>query len=102
MLLNCLQAIIILSPFIGSTAMEGSFAASPRMLLPFPSTLTCKLVNAPNDETIRGEVSILRGGAGGMLYFSSGSFRGSLCNGANVCPQTGTNEPRIRMEIAES
>jgi hypothetical protein len=32
---------------------------------------------------MRGEVSIFRGGAGGLLYFSSGSFRGSLRTGAS-------------------
>src|SRR5205807_3004728 len=32
---------------------------------------------------IRGEVSIFRGGAGGLSYFSSGSFRGTLYVGAS-------------------
>ena len=36
---------------------------------------------------MRGEVSIFRGAAGGILYFSSGSFRGSLRTGASVCPE---------------
>ena len=44
-------------------------------------------MNTPNCEIIRGEVSIFRGGAGGLLYFSSGSVRGSLCIGASVCPE---------------
>src|SRR5437016_7373983 len=57
--------------------MEHSFAASPRMLFPFASTFTWKLVNTPNCEIIRGEVSIFRGGAGGLSYFSSGSVNGS-------------------------
>jgi len=39
-------------------------------------------VNEPYGEIIRGEVSIFRGGAGGLSYFSSGSFRGTLCVGA--------------------
>ena len=34
-------------------------------------------------ETIRGEVSILRGGAGGLSYFSSGSFKGAIRTGAS-------------------
>src|SRR5207302_8455266 len=53
------------------------------MLFPFASTFTWKLVNGPNCEIIRGEVSIFRGGAGGLSYFSSGSFRGSLYVGAS-------------------
>src|SRR5205807_5849248 len=65
------------------TAIGHSFAASPRMLFPFASTFTWKLVNGPNCEIIRGEVSIFRGGAGGLSYFSSGSFRGTLRVGAN-------------------
>jgi hypothetical protein len=40
-------------------------------------------VNRPNGEIMRGEVSIFRGGAGGLSYFSSGSFRGALCVGAS-------------------
>src|SRR5229473_2997854 len=40
-------------------------------------------MNEPNCEIIRGEVSIFRGGAGGLSYFSSGSFRGTLRVGAN-------------------
>ena len=51
---------------------------------------------------MRGEVSIFRGAAGGMLYFSSGSFRGSLRSGASVCPETLVSEsiqvkPRNRL-----
>ena len=34
---------------------------------------------------MRGEVSIFRGGAGGMLYFSSGSLNGAFWIGASVC-----------------
>jgi len=45
-------------------------------------------MNTPYGEIIRGEVSIFRGGAGGSLYFSSGSVRGSLRMGAIVCPET--------------
>ena len=33
-MLNCLQPIVILLLSVGSTAIEGSFAASPTMLLP--------------------------------------------------------------------
>src|SRR5438309_6136037 len=40
-------------------------------------------MNRPNCEIIRGEVSIFRGGAGGLSYFSSGSFRSTLYVGAN-------------------
>src|SRR5437667_2699361 len=81
--LNCLQAIVILLPFVGSTEMEHSFAASPRMLFPFASTFAWKLVNAPNCEIIRGEVSIFRGGAGGLSNVSSGSFLGAFSVGAS-------------------
>src|SRR2546430_17520804 len=87
MLLNCLQATIILLPSVGSTEMDGSFAASPRMLLPWASTFAWKLVNTPNCEIMRGEVSIFRGGAGGMLYFSSGSLNGGLRKGGSRCPR---------------
>src|SRR5258705_10911012 len=83
MLLNCLQAIIILLPFVGSTEMDGSFAQSPRMLLPLASTFAWKLVNTPNCEIMRGEVSIVRGGAGGLSYVSSGTFLGAFCVGAS-------------------
>jgi hypothetical protein len=48
------------------------------MLLPVASTFTWWLVNGPNREIIRGEVSIFRGGAGGLSYFSSGSFRSTF------------------------
>src|SRR5213592_2472446 len=83
-LLNCLQAIIILLPSVGSTEMDGSFAASPRILLPCASTFAWKLVNTPNCEIMRGEVSIFRGGAGGIFFdVSSASFRGSLRTGAS-------------------
>src|SRR5256885_16921589 len=89
MLLNCLQAIIILLPSVGSTEMDGSFAASPRMLLPWASTFAWKLVNTPNCEIMCGEVSIFRGGAGGMLYFSSGSLNGGVGMGGRVWPPPG-------------
>jgi hypothetical protein len=35
-------------------------------------------------EIIRGEVSIFRGGAGGLSYVSSGSVRDSLCGGSKA------------------
>src|ERR1700730_7098627 len=35
-------------------------------------------------EIIRGEVSIFRGGAGGLSYVSSGSVRDSLCGGSRA------------------
>ena len=79
---NCLQPITILLGSVGSTAIAGSFAASSRMLLPFASTFAWKLVNTPNCETMRGEVSIFRGGAGGMfLDVSSGLVQGQLADG---------------------
>jgi hypothetical protein len=34
-------------------------------------------------ETIRGEVSTFRGGAGGLSYFSNGSFNGGMLSGAS-------------------
>jgi hypothetical protein len=37
---NCRQPMLILFVLLGSTQMDGSFAASPTMLLPFESTLT--------------------------------------------------------------
>jgi hypothetical protein len=37
---NCLQPIVILLPLVGSTAIAGSFAASPTILFPFASTFT--------------------------------------------------------------
>jgi hypothetical protein len=37
---------------------------------------------------MRGEVSIFRGGAGGILYLSSGSLKGALWIGDSVCPET--------------
>jgi len=37
-----------------------------------------------------------------MLYFSRGSFRGSLRSGASVCPGTVASEPRTRMKMADS
>jgi len=40
---------------------------------------------------MRGEVSIFRGGAGGLSYFSSGSFRGTLCVGVSSCPEAPTS-----------
>src|SRR4029077_16486344 len=87
MLLNCLHAITILLPSVGSTEMDGSFAASPRILLPLASTFAWKLVTTAHCEIMRGEVSIFRGGAGGMLYFSSGSLKGCLWMGASVCAE---------------
>src|SRR6266403_4754092 len=63
--------------------MERSVAASPRMLFPLASTFTWKLVNTPNCEIIRGEVSIFRGGAGGLSYFSMCSAKGIMRTGAS-------------------
>ena len=40
-------------------------------------------MNSSYTEIIRGEVSIFRGGAGGLSYFSSGSFRGAGRVGAS-------------------
>jgi hypothetical protein len=40
-------------------------------------------VNTPNGEIIRGEVSIFRGGAGGLSYLSSCSANGILRTGAS-------------------
>jgi hypothetical protein len=59
-------------------------------------------VKTPNCEIFRGEVSIFRVGAGGMLYFSRGSFKGSLRTGVSVCPETLVSEsiqirPRNRL-----
>jgi hypothetical protein len=44
-------------------------------------------VNRPNCEIIRGEVSIRRGGAGGLSYFSSGSVRDGLRVGSSPAPE---------------
>jgi hypothetical protein len=43
-------------------------------------------VNEANCEIIRGEVSILKGGTGGLSYISNGTFRGTLVVGAS-CPE---------------
>ena len=58
---------------------------------------------------MRGDVSIFRGGAGGLLYFSSGSRNGGLCIGASFCAETVGGEsiqvrPRKRLaaEIVEN
>src|SRR4030095_191879 len=98
MLSNCRQPIVILLPSVGSTAIAGSFAASPSILLPVASTLAWKLVNTPNCETLRGEVSIFRGGAGGIFFeVSSGSPSGSLRMGASVCADiVGSKTSEIR------
>ena len=46
---------------------------------------------------MRGEISIFRGGAGGMLYFSSGSLKGALWMGASVCAEAvGTTGSAVR------
>jgi len=37
---------------------------------------------------MRGDVSIFRGGAGGISYFSNGSVKGGLRMGASFCPET--------------
>jgi hypothetical protein len=39
-LLNCRQPMLILFGLLRSTQMDGSFAASPTLLLPLASTLT--------------------------------------------------------------
>src|SRR5438105_14211344 len=68
-LLNCLQAIIILLPSVGFAAMDGSFAQSPAMLLPPASTFACKMVNTPNCVIMRRDESFIRVAAGGVLFF---------------------------------
>jgi hypothetical protein len=40
-------------------------------------------MNAPYTETIRGEVSMFRGGAGGLSYVSRGPFNGAIHTGAS-------------------
>jgi hypothetical protein len=55
-------------------------------------------VNTPNCEIIRGEVSIFLGGAGGLSYFSSGSFRGAAYVGAS-CPEAVASEARKARQI---
>jgi hypothetical protein len=87
---------------VGSTEIEHSFAASPRIFWPLALTFTWKLVNGPNCEIIRGEVSIFRGGAGGLSYVSSGSFRGTLVVGASwpEARETKTSESRQEKMLA--
>jgi len=41
---------------------------------------------------MRGEVSIFRAGAGGLLYFSSGSVNGGRRMGDSVCAETFVRE----------
>ena len=48
-------------------------------------------MNTSNCEIIRGDVSIFIGGAGGLSYFSSGSFRGASYVGA-TCPEAVASE----------
>ena len=46
---------------------------------------------------MRGEVSIFRGGAGGMLYFSRGSLNGAFRMGASVCAEAvGSTSSAVR------
>src|SRR5437016_5543814 len=80
---NCLQPIVILVPLVGSTESTHSFAASPTIFWPLASTFTWKLVNVSNFEIIRGEVAIIRKGAGGLSYVSSGTPRGTRVVGAS-------------------
>jgi hypothetical protein len=68
------------------------------MFCPLPSTFTWKLVKTPNCEIIRGEVSIFLGGAGGLSYVSSGSFRGASYVGAS-CPEAVASEAREARQI---
>src|SRR5215471_11048334 len=53
-------------------------------------------MNAPNTETIRGEVSIFRGAAGGLSYVSSNPFRGAGRTGASWADAPGNAIRRIR------
>src|ERR1043166_1376100 len=93
MLSNWRQPIAILLRSIGSTVIDGSLAASPRMFMPLASTLTCKLVNESNCEIIRGPVSTRRtNGAGGILYFSSGPVSGEGASSWPAALPTAANE----------
>jgi threonine dehydrogenase-like Zn-dependent dehydrogenase len=56
-------------------------------------------MNAPYTETIRGEVSIFRGGAGGLSYVSRGPFNGAIRTGASWAIAPGKLISRIRKEI---
>jgi hypothetical protein len=57
-------------------------------------------VKTPNCEIIRREVSIFRGGAGGMFFdVSSGSFRGSLRVGASDCPKAVESHTSVSKEM---
>ena len=72
---NCRQPMTILLGSVGSIAIEGSLAASPRMLLPNSSTLTWILLNGPR---VHGpECSIAPGGGldGLGIQGSSGTSR---------------------------
>jgi hypothetical protein len=55
-------------------------------------------VNEPNREIIRGEVSILRGEAGGLSYFSSGSVRDGLLVGSS-CPEAMETKNRESRQV---
>ena len=57
---------------------------------------------------MRGEVSIFRGGAGGLLYFSRGSLKGCLRIGDSIWPEAVASETMkasktsCRSRLAES
>jgi hypothetical protein len=53
-------------------------------------------MNAPYTETIRGDVSIFRGGAGGLSYVSRGPFNGAIRTGASWAIAPGKAINRIR------
>ncbi len=94
--MNCRQAIVFLLPSMGLTEIEHSFAASPMIFWPLALTFTWKLVKEANREIIRGEVSMMRGAAGGLSYTSSGTLRGTLSVGANWLEARGTNNSDSR------
>jgi hypothetical protein len=59
-------------------------------------------VKVAKREIIRGDVSILRGGAGGLSYFSSGSLR-DIGEVGGSCPEarsTATSESRQARDAA--
>ena len=49
---------------------------------------------------MRGEVSIFRGGAGGLLYFSRGSLKGCLRIGDNIWPDAVASETMEASKIS--
>src|SRR5262245_46440078 len=91
MLSNCLQPMAIRFGWLRSTAIEGSLAASPRMLAPVASTLAWVLVKRPNEMVAAADVAWTddRVRSGGLSKDSSrrGFWTSSARQGTLVIPR---------------